>query len=89
MFRILITPAIFDTRESVNEAQGLAMREAQQLSRDCSKRVECRVYRMGQPATDVFGRDMPPAFFVGCAVGDGRSVTWIEAAPLRIARAVA
>lgn len=89
MFRILITPAIYDTCDTAIEAQGLAMREAQQLSRDCSKRVECRVYRMGQPETDVFGRDMTPAFFIGCAVGDGRAVTWIDAAPLRIARAVA
>jgi hypothetical protein len=89
MFRILITPAIYDTCDTAIEAQGLAMREARQLLHDCSQRVECRVYRMGQPETDVFGRDMTPAFLIGRAVGDGHSVTWVEAAPLRIARAVA
>lgn len=89
MFRILITPAIYDTCDTAIEAQGLAIREARQLSRDCGQRVECRVYRMGLPETDALGRDMTPAFFIGCAVGDGRSVTWVENKPLRIARAVA
>jgi len=89
MFRILITPAMFDTRETAQEAQGLAMQEAAILARDLGQSIECRVYRMGQPETDVFGRDLTPAVLVGRAVSNGRSVTWIEAAPLRIARVVA
>ncbi|MTH36023.1 hypothetical protein GL279_15585 [Paracoccus limosus] len=89
MFRILITPAIFDTRETAQEAQALAMQEAATLARDLGQMVECRVYRFGRLATDVFGRDVTPAFQVGRAVADGRSVRWFEVAPLRIVGAVA
>lgn len=76
MFRILITPAIYDTRATAREAKELAMREAQQLSRDCALRVECRVYRMGLPELDDFGRDVTPAFLIGRAIGTASGVEW-------------
>lgn len=57
--------------------------------RACGHSVECRVYRMGKRQRDDFGRDVIPAFLIGRAVADGRSVRWLEAAPLRIVGAVA
>lgn len=82
MFRILITPAIYDTRESASEAQALAMREARALSLACGFPVECRVYRMGNPQRDDFGRDVTPAFLVGRAIGTADGVEWRVPAPL-------
>ena len=82
MFRILITPAIFDTRETAQEAQTLAMREARALSLACGFTVECRVYRMGNPQRDDFGRDVTPAFLIGRAIGTTDGVEWRVPAPL-------
>lgn len=78
MFRILITPAIFDTRDTAHEAQGLAMREASVLARSVGQPVECRVYRMGAPERDAFGRDVSPAFYLGRAVATPSGVEWQE-----------
>ena len=82
MFRILITPAIFDTRGTAQGAQALAMREARALSLACGFTVECRVYRMGVPTRDDFGRDVTPAFLVGRAIGTAEGVEWRISAPL-------
>lgn len=82
MFRILITPAIFDTRETAHEAQALAMREAAMLSRDCGVTVECKVFRMGQHERDAFGRDVTPAFLIGRAVAASGVVEWRAVIPL-------
>jgi hypothetical protein len=82
MFRILINPAIFDTRETAQEAQALAMRDARALSLACGFAVECRVYRMGAPMRDDFGRDVTPAFLVGRAIGTPEGVKWRVPAPL-------
>lgn len=82
MFRILITPAMFDTRETAQEAQGLAMQEAAILARDLGQNVECRVYRMGELERDALGRDVTPAFLIGRAIGTPESVEWRAVMPL-------
>lgn len=87
MFRILITPAMFDTRDTAHEAQGLAMREASILARSVGQPVECRVYRMGAPERDTFGRDVSPAFYLGRAVATPQGVEWEEGVAKRRAAA--
>lgn len=82
MFRVLITPAIFDTCDTAIAAQGLAMREAAMLSRDCGVTVECKVFRMGQQERDAFGRDVSPAFLIGRAVATSGVVEWRAVMPL-------
>ncbi|PIV78575.1 MAG: hypothetical protein COW54_08640 [Rhodobacteraceae bacterium CG17_big_fil_post_rev_8_21_14_2_50_63_15] len=78
---------MFDTRDTAHEAQGLAMREASILARSVGQPVECRVYRMGAPERDTFGRDVSPAFYLGRAVGTPAGVEWQEGIAKRRAAA--
>lgn len=78
-YRILLSAAVYDTRDTLEEAKSLALIEAALLADATCSRVTVRVYRMGVPSQDVFGRDTTPAYLVGRADGSLRGVQWHEA----------
>lgn len=77
-FRILISKAIFDTRDCVASAKELALLEASTLACATGQPVTVKVYRIGSPMHDALGRDCTPAFYIGRAVGTLNSVEWQE-----------
>ncbi|MGR3640096.1 hypothetical protein [Alterinioella nitratireducens] len=75
-FRILISSAIFDTRDCVASAKELALFEASTLARETGQPVTVKVYRVGSPMHDALGRDCTPAFYIGRAVATPAGVEW-------------
>lgn len=58
------------------------------LAADLGQTVVIRVFRMGTPEIDMFGRDCSPAFYIGRAVATPQySVTWeMSTARMAVAR---
>lgn len=77
-YRILLCAAVYDTRDTLAEAKSLALTEAALLADATCSRVTVKVYRMGVPSQDVFGRDTTPAYLVGMVHGSLRGVQWQE-----------
>lgn len=77
-FRILISEAIFDTRDCVKTAKALALTEAATLADETGQTVTIKVYKFGAPTRDALGRDTTPAFYIGRAVASPNSVRWEE-----------
>lgn len=78
MYRILISSAIYDTRDNLAEAKSLALTEAALLADATCSRVIVKVYKMGVPSQDALGRCTTPAYFVGRADANLRGVQWFE-----------
>lgn len=79
-YRILISDAIYDTRDCVVTAKALALTEAATLADQTGLTVTVKVYKIGAPMRDALGRDMTPAFYIGRAIGTPDNVRWEEGA---------
>lgn len=77
-YRILISDAIYDTRDCIMTAKALALNEAALLADDTGQTVVCKVFEMGTPRRDALGRCDAPAFYIGQAVATPNSVEWQE-----------
>lgn len=77
-YRILISDAIYDTRDCVVTAKALALTEAATLADEIGRPVTIKVYKIGAPTRDALGRDNTPAFYIGRAVATPNTVEWQE-----------
>jgi len=75
-YRILISDAIYDTRDCVVTAKALALTEAATLADEINQTVTIKVYKVGAPTRDALGRDNTPAFYIGRAVATPNAVEW-------------